>query len=309
MHYAQLADSEARDAEFRAKGLRAQADLEDQRSRRDRLVADLHETEQRLIAQRAKSDEERRRLEAELQAREDQARLQSEAQAREAAQRAAEEREKALQAQLEAERARSVDQQRQAEIDALKAQIDQQTQAAEAARKAAAEQNAKLEDARRQEEERRKTAEAAGRKQAETQSALLARLRDLEKSTRVEARGIVITLPGSIYFATNRSDLQPAIRTRLADIGTALASAPERHLLIEGHTDSTGKATYNLKLSELRAESVKAALVASGVNPERIETHGYGSTKPVSDNATASGRSQNRRVEIVVEGGPAPTAP
>lgn len=308
MHYAQLADSEARDAEFRAKGLRAQAALDEQRSRRTQLEASLHETEQRLIAQRARSEEERQRLEAELQAREDQARMQSEAQAREAARRTAEEREKVLQSQLEAERARSAEQRRQAEIDSLKAQLDQQTQAAEAARLAAADQSAKLEEARRQEEERRKIAEEATRRQASTQKGLLARLQELEKSTRVEARGIVVTLPGSIYFATNRSDLQPAVRERLADIGKALAAASDRHILIEGHTDSTGRAAYNLQLSALRAESVKAVLVGNGVTPERMETHGYGSTKPVADNATASGRSQNRRVEIVVQGEPAAAA-
>ncbi|MGH9444017.1 MAG: OmpA family protein [Thermoanaerobaculia bacterium] len=309
MHYAQIADSEARDAEYRAKRVRAQMALDEQTSRRDRLEAELHETEQRLIAERARSEEDRRRLEGELKAREDQARRQSEIQAREEAQRAAEEREKALQAQLEAERARSADQQRQAEIESLKTQLDQQTQAADAARKAAAEQAEKLEDARRQEEERRRAAEEAARKQAESQNELLARLQQLEKSTRVEARGIVVTLPGSIYFATNRSDLQPAVRARLADIGKALAAAPERHLLIEGHTDSTGRAEYNLKLSQLRAESVKAVLVANGVGPGRVETHGYGSTKPVANNATSSGRSQNRRVEIIVEGEPAAARP
>ncbi len=96
---------------------------------------------------------------------------------------------------------------------------------------------------------------------------------------------------------------------RLADIGKALASVPDRHILIDGHTDSTGRAAYNLKLSELRAESVKAVLVANGVSPDRIETHGYGSTKPVADNATASGRGQNRRVEIVVQGESAAPTP
>ena len=298
LHYAQIADSEARDAEWRAKRLRAQMAVNEEKARLERLQAALHETEQRIIEQRARSEEDRRRLEAELRAREEQTRLQSEIDARAAAQKEAEEREKALQAQLDAERARAADQQRQAEIETLKAQLDQQTQATEAARKAAEEQNAKLEEARRQEEERRKSAEAA----AQTQNDLLARLQQLEHSTRVEARGIVVTLPGSIYFATNRSDLQPAVRSRLADIGKTLASAADRHILIEGHTDSTGSAAYNLRLSELRAESVKAVLVANGVDPGRIETHGYGATKPVADNRTVSGRSQNRRVEIVVQG-------
>jgi outer membrane protein OmpA-like peptidoglycan-associated protein len=306
MHYAQIADSEARDAEYRARGVRAEQALTTQRTRRLGLEATLREAEERAIAARAHSEAERQRLEAEMHAREEQARLQSELQTREAQQRAAEEREKDLQAQLEAERQRSAEQQRQAEIDDLKAQVEQQTKAAEEARRAAADQNARLEEARRQEEERRRAAEETAQKQLQAQSDLVVRLQQLEKSTHVESRGIVVTLPGNIYFATNRSDLQPGIRARLADIGKALASAPDRHIVVEGHTDSTGRAEYNLKLSQLRAESVKAVLLANGVDPGRIETQGYGATKPVADNSTPSGRSQNRRVEIVVQGGPAP---
>ncbi|HKB69540.1 MAG TPA: OmpA family protein [Thermoanaerobaculia bacterium] len=306
MHYAQIADSEARDAEYRARGARAEQALAAQKTRHDRLEAELHAAQERAIAARARSEAERQRLEAEMRAREEQARLQAEMQAREAQQRAAEDREKALQAQLEAERQRSAQQQRQAQIDDLKMQLDQQTKAAEVARQAAAEQSAKLEEARRQEEERRRAAEEAAQKQLQAQNDLVLRLQQLEKSTRVEPRGIVVTLPGSIYFATNRSDLQPGVSARLADIGKTLASAPDRHIVVEGHTDSTGRAEYNLKLSQLRAESVKAVLLANGVDPGRIETQGYGATKPVADNKTPSGRSQNRRVEIIVQGGPAP---
>jgi len=307
IHYAQIADSEARDAEYRARGARAEQALAAQKARRDQVETEFHAAEERAIAARARSEAERQRLEAEMRAREEQIRLQSELHAREAQQRDAEDREKALQAQLEAERQRSVEQQRQAEIEQLKTQLDQQTKAAEEARRAAAEQNARLEEARRQEEERRRVAEETAQKQVQAQNDLVLRLQQLEKSTHVEARGIVVTLPGSIYFATNRSDLQPGIRARLADIGKAQASAPDRHIVVEGHTDSTGRADYNLKLSQLRAESVKAVLLASGVEPGRIETQGYGATKPVSDNKTPSGRSQNRRVEIIVQGAAAPT--
>ena len=77
---------------------------------------------------------------------------------------------------------------------------------------------------------------------------------------------------------------------------------PDRKILIEGHTDSTGKLALNMKLSELRAESVRAVFVEQGVAADRIETHGFGPTKPVGNNKTASGRSQNRRVEIVIQG-------
>jgi outer membrane protein OmpA-like peptidoglycan-associated protein len=105
-----------------------------------------------------------------------------------------------------------------------------------------------------------------------------------------------------VYFESSRSDVKPGARERLARIGQALAGAPDRKILVEGHTDSTGSVEFNTKLSELRAESVKAILVESAVSPDRIETHGYASTKPVASNGTPAGRSQNRRVEVVVQG-------
>jgi outer membrane protein OmpA-like peptidoglycan-associated protein len=99
------------------------------------------------------------------------------------------------------------------------------------------------------------------------------------------------------------------MRERLTEIGRALAKVPDRHILIEGHTDSDGAASYNLELSRLRAESVRSVLVAGGVGPDRVETHGYGKTRPVASNASAAGKAQNRRVEIVLQGGTPKPAP
>lgn len=70
-------------------------------------------------------------------------------------------------------------------------------------------------------------------------------------------------------------------------------------LLIEGHTDSSGGAAHNLDLSARRAASVKAALVAGGVPAAALGTQGFGADRPVASNDTVSGRSQNRRVEVV----------
>ena len=111
-----------------------------------------------------------------------------------------------------------------------------------------------------------------------------------------------MTLPGSIYFDVNKTDVKPAMRERLSQIAKALATVSNRHVLVEGHTDSSGSDEYNLKLSRLRAESVRAILIAGGVSPDRIESQGYGETKPVASNATVSGKAQNRRVEIVLQG-------
>ena len=79
-------------------------------------------------------------------------------------------------------------------------------------------------------------------------------------------------------------------------------------MLVEGHTDSSGGDEYNLKLSRLRAEAVRSVLVAGGVSPERVESQGYGKTRPVASNATAEGKAQNRRVEIVLQGAAPPPA-
>ncbi|HEY3169655.1 MAG TPA: OmpA family protein, partial [Thermoanaerobaculia bacterium] len=75
-----------------------------------------------------------------------------------------------------------------------------------------------------------------------------------------------------------------------------------QRVLVEGHTDSDGTSEYNLKLSRLRADSVRSVLVAGGVSPDRIESQGYGETRPIATNATAAGKAQNRRVELVLEG-------
>jgi outer membrane protein OmpA-like peptidoglycan-associated protein len=71
-------------------------------------------------------------------------------------------------------------------------------------------------------------------------------------------------------------------------------------VLVEGHTDSTGKYESNIKLSERRAEAVRTYLVKKGVQPDRLEAKGFGPDRPVADNKTAAGREANRRVEFVL---------
>jgi outer membrane protein OmpA-like peptidoglycan-associated protein len=78
-----------------------------------------------------------------------------------------------------------------------------------------------------------------------------------------------------------------------------MQSEPSWKLTIEGHTDSTGSSDYNQKLSLQRADAVKAYLVAAGIEAGFLQTKGFGSAKPVADNASELGRAQNRRVELV----------
>jgi OOP family OmpA-OmpF porin len=112
-------------------------------------------------------------------------------------------------------------------------------------------------------------------------------------------RGIVVTL-SDILFEVDGADLQPGAQTELIRLADFLEQHPERRVLIEGHTDSTGSAEYNLRLSQLRAESVRAFLMGNGVPPEQTRAIGFGQTRPKAPNDTAAGRQQNRRVEVVI---------
>lgn len=297
-HYARLAETEARDAQYRTVTRNARTAAEAETRRRAELEVAVRDAEIKALAARAHSDAERARIVSEARAREERERMAAATRAREAEQQAADERVKTLQAQLDAERQKTAEQQQQAQMDSLKAQIEEQKKAADAARRAAEEQ---VGAARRAADEaRRETEQATAREKA--QGDLLMRLQAIERSARVEARGIVLTLPGSVYFDTGRANVKTGAADHLAQIGEALAGASDRKILVEGHTDSTGTVATNEKLSALRAEAVKAILVAHGVSPDRIETHGYAATKPVASNTTSAGRSQNRRVELVVQG-------
>jgi outer membrane protein OmpA-like peptidoglycan-associated protein len=106
-----------------------------------------------------------------------------------------------------------------------------------------------------------------------------------------------IVLPG-IVFKTNSADILPASEQILNDAYETLRDNTNVEVEIAGHTDDVGKDAANQTLSEKRAESVKAWLVAKGISAARITTKGYGETKPIADNKTDSGRQQNRRIEF-----------
>jgi outer membrane protein OmpA-like peptidoglycan-associated protein len=127
---------------------------------------------------------------------------------------------------------------------------------------------------------------------------------DLAKfaSVKQETRGMVITLSGSILFASGKSELLPTAQLRLNEVATALTEQdPESKMVVEGHTDSQGTDAFNQDLSQKRAQSVRDYLVSRGIASDRITAEGYGETRTVADNATAEGRANNRRVEIVVK--------
>jgi outer membrane protein OmpA-like peptidoglycan-associated protein len=119
-------------------------------------------------------------------------------------------------------------------------------------------------------------------------------------SIKEESRGMVITLSGAVLFPSGQSVLLPAAMSSLDNVVTALKSTPDRNIMVEGHTDSVGTRTYNMDLSQRRAESVREYLVSRGLPAEIVRAQGLGPDRPVADNSTPDGRANNRRVEIVV---------
>jgi outer membrane protein OmpA-like peptidoglycan-associated protein len=133
---------------------------------------------------------------------------------------------------------------------------------------------------------------------AQRASAELSPIADVKQ----DERGTVITLSGSVLFASDQTTLLPAAQRRLEKVAKALQdSGPNTQIVVEGHTDSRGSPDYNLELSAQRAQQVRDFLVSRGIEPDRIRAQGLGLTRPVATNTTAEGRANNRRVEIVVE--------
>ena len=125
----------------------------------------------------------------------------------------------------------------------------------------------------------------------------------LSKLTAVkeEARGLVITLSGSVLFQSDQATLLPDAQARLGDVAAALLASDDKQILIEGHTDSQGTEAHNRDLSLRRAEAVRGYLTSRGYDISRVRAVGIGESRPVSDNGTAEGRANNRRVEIILE--------
>lgn len=127
-------------------------------------------------------------------------------------------------------------------------------------------------------------------------------IEDLAKIAAIkeEQRGMVITLTGNVLYASGKWDLLPGAQVKLNEVAEALKANKDRDITVEGHTDNQGTAQSNLELGQHRAESVRDYLVSRGVESQRIKAVGIGQARPVTDNTTAEGRANNRRVEIIV---------
>ena len=116
-----------------------------------------------------------------------------------------------------------------------------------------------------------------------------------------EANGqIYLIMPGNITFDSNDANIKPAFQPVLNSIAKVINEYSKTMVQVNGYTDSIGSAATNNSLSLMRANSISNYLRLRGVNGNRIVSNGYGSSNPIASNATAAGREQNRRVEIVL---------
>jgi len=119
--------------------------------------------------------------------------------------------------------------------------------------------------------------------------------------TRDSARGLIVSM-SDVLFDTGRYSLKPGAREKLAKVAGILLAYPGLDIAVGGYTDNVGGDDMNQKLSENRASSVRDYLVQEGVATNSVSSQGFGNTLPVASNDNASGRQQNRRVELLVSG-------
>jgi len=125
---------------------------------------------------------------------------------------------------------------------------------------------------------------------AEVESASIQREQDI----------LAITFKSDFSFDFDSAIIKPGAEDEIGRVAAVLIKYPQTNISIEGYTDSKGAEEYNMNLSTQRAEAVKASLIGRGLSSSRLQTIGFGESKPVATNDTEAGRQQNRRVRIVI---------
>jgi outer membrane protein OmpA-like peptidoglycan-associated protein len=143
-------------------------------------------------------------------------------------------------------------------------------------------------------------AAAAEAEKAELRAQLLKQFNAVLQ-TRETARGLIVNM-SDVLFDTGKYSLRPVAREKLAKVAGIVSGHPGLVLDVEGHTDNVGSDEYNQNLSEERGSAVRDYLVEAGMPEGSITTTGFGETQPTASNETASGRQENRRVELVISG-------
>ena len=129
---------------------------------------------------------------------------------------------------------------------------------------------------------------------------LIDELKSRGTDARLTPRGVVVNLP-DVLFEFNSAQLTPEAARTARQIAEVVSKGSERHISVEGHTDSIGTVSYNQRLSENRARSVADELSGNGVPRSRMTVRGLGESQPIADNDSSAGRQRNRRVEVVIE--------
>jgi outer membrane protein OmpA-like peptidoglycan-associated protein len=258
------------------------------RQEEERIAMEKKASADREAAARAQAEESaRQKALADEQARESERRKAiADAQARESAQRAAAER---------------------AAADAARAQSEADRLRAEQSRLAALEQQRQAEQARLAAQQADQKAQEADRLRAQAEQAQLQLRQQLLQQfnmileTRDTARGLIVNM-SDVLFDFNKYTLRPGAKEKLAKISGIILSHPGLRLEVDGYTDSIGSDSYNMKLSDERADAVRGYLTGQGIASDNVTAKGFGKENPVASNDTAAGRQQNRRVELVVSG-------
>jgi outer membrane protein OmpA-like peptidoglycan-associated protein len=258
------------------------------RQEEERIALEKKASADREAAANAQAEESaRQRALADQQAREsERQKALADAQAREAAQRAAAER---------------------AAADAARAQSEADRLRAEQSRLAALEQQRQAEQARLAAQQSEQKAQDADRLRAQAEQAQQALRQQLLQQfnmileTRDTARGLIVNM-SDVLFDFNKYTLRPGAKEKLAKISGIILSHPGLRLEVDGYTDSIGSDSYNMKLSDERADAVRSYLTGQGIASDNVTAKGFGKENPVASNDTAAGRQQNRRVELVVSG-------
>ncbi len=282
----------ARDAVQRAEDARA---LSVRRAEEERLEAErqaaaareaaakqaaANQSELRAKAEAQRQSEEARRVTAELErAKAEAERLRAQADREAAERRRMEEEQKRMAAELNA--ARSEQEKLRMEEERQKAMLQEEA-------------------SRRLAEEARAMAERAEQEKIALRERLFAQFNQVLETTDTD-RGLIVNM-GDLLFDVGKATLRMDAREKLARLSGLVLAHPGLRLDAEGHTDSTGSDALNQRLSEQRAEVVRAYLESQGIPSTNLSARGFGKESPVADNTTAKGRQQNRRVELVVSG-------
>lgn len=264
-----------------------------------RLLTLQKKQEEQTAAERQKAQDRIQQAQSQAEsesARADAARLEAQHQ-KEQRELAEQERQAAEQARLQAEQAAQQSAQE-------KAAAEQQLQQSEQGRQEALQQQQALTQQAEQARLQAKQADQArlqAIQQAEAQRQRLLTQLNQVLQTRDTARGLIVSM-SDVLFDFNQATLKPGAKLRLAKISGIILAYPDLKLEIDGFTDNKGTPAYNMGLSERRAKTVRDFLVSQGVGADAVNTKGFGESNPVASNATAAGRQQNRRVELVVSG-------